>query len=73
MFDDVQHLDTLADKIPGGQPMLERARARATQAAKIVSAAVETDPTLLDHDRSRDLDVCTEILRQLQPLARQAA
>ena len=66
-------LTALVDKIPGGQPVLDRARARATRAAETISAAVELDPTLRDHDRSRDLDVCVEILRQLRPLARQAA
>ncbi|MDS0140542.1 MULTISPECIES: hypothetical protein [unclassified Amycolatopsis] len=63
----------LAEAIPGGEPALERARARAQQAAEIITEAVAIDPTLLDYDRSRDLDVCTEILRQLRPLARQAA
>lgn len=69
----LKQLGQLADKIPGGEPVLERARARAQQAAEIVSAAVAVDPTLLDYDRSRDLDVCAEILRQFRPLARQAA
>ncbi|KAA2247017.1 hypothetical protein F0L68_40445 [Solihabitans fulvus] len=70
---DLKHMEKLAGKIPGGEPALDRARARAQQAAERVAAAVAVDPTLLDYDRSRDLDVCAEILRQLQPLARQAA
>jgi hypothetical protein len=70
---DLKRLGTLANAIPGGEPVLDQARARARQAAEIVSTAVENDPTLLDEDRSRDLDVCAEILRQLRPLARQAA
>lgn len=75
MFDviEVQELDRLADAIPAGEPLLERARSRARRTAELVSGAVDVDPTLLDHDRSRDLDVCAEILRQLAPLARQAA
>lgn len=66
-------LAQLAAQIPGGAPVLERARDRARHAAEIVSGAVEVDPTLLDCDRSRDIDVCVEIVRQLKPLARQAA
>jgi hypothetical protein len=72
-MDVAQQLAKLAGRIPGGEPVLERARTRATRAAEIVSAAVEVDPTLLDEDRSRDLDVYVETLRQLWPLARQAA
>jgi hypothetical protein len=68
-----KRLDELARKIPGGEPVLERAQARGRQAAQMVSSAVQVDPTLLDYDRSRDLDVCVEILRQMRPLARQAA
>ncbi|MFD5089380.1 hypothetical protein ACFWMR_02175 [Amycolatopsis thailandensis] len=69
----IGQLDKLADKITGGYPVLDRARDRAREVANIVSAAVKVDPTLLDHDRSRDLDLCAELLRQLHPLARQAA
>lgn len=73
MFDDVKQLATMAARIPGGEPALERAGARARRVAEIVSAAVDVDPTLLDDDRSRDIDLCAEFLRQLRPLARQAA
>ncbi|MBN9747756.1 hypothetical protein DMP23_42840 [Amycolatopsis sp. A1MSW2902] len=73
MDDDVKRLNELAARIPGGEPVLDRARARAARAAAIASAAVETNPTLLDYGRDRDLYICAEILRQLRPLARQAS
>ncbi|MEO6083109.1 MAG: hypothetical protein ABIQ18_08380 [Umezawaea sp.] len=69
----VEQLSKLASRIPGGEPVLDRARNRARQAAEIVSAAVVVDPTLLDRDRDRDIEVVAELLRQLHPLARQAA
>lgn len=69
----MQELRETAMKVPGGEPTLDNARARARRAAEIVSAAVEVDPTLRDLDRCRDIDLCAEILRQLRPLARQAA
>lgn len=62
-----------ASRLPVGEPVLDRARDRAVRAVEIVTAAVDVDPTLLDEDRSRDLDVFAELLRQLKSMARQAA
>ncbi|WNV86670.1 hypothetical protein [Umezawaea sp. Da 62-37] len=69
----VERLSTLASRISGGEPVLDRARDRAREAVEIVSAAVVVDPTLLDRDRDRDIEVVAELLRQLHPLAHQAA
>ncbi|MFE5565928.1 hypothetical protein ACFQ68_13160 [Amycolatopsis japonica] len=73
---EVKRLADLAEKLPGGAPVLDRARARARRAAEIVSEAVQIDPTLLDteldYDRTRDLFLVFELFRQLKPLTRQA-
>ncbi|WP_344429112.1 hypothetical protein [Amycolatopsis minnesotensis] len=68
-------LEKVADTLPAGEAVLDRARTRVRQAARIVSAAVQVDPTLLDdrdYARNHLLDLCVELVRQLQPLARQA-
>lgn len=73
MFDFAEKLREMAANIPDGDaPALRNAHARAVRAAEIVTAALDIDPTLREHGL-RDLDLCAEILRQLRPLARQAA
>ena len=71
---EVTGLAGLADAVPAGEPVLDRARARGRRAAAIAVAAVEVDPTLLADtwDRRRGLELLAEMLRQLRPLARQA-
>jgi hypothetical protein len=71
----VGELRQAAAGLPGdGEPVVQRARARALVAVETVADAVGTDPTLPCPDRCRfDFDVLAEVLRQLRPLARQAA
>ncbi|WP_147312497.1 hypothetical protein [Thermomonospora umbrina] len=49
---------------------MREARRRAVDA---VAVALGVDPTLAEPDRARPVDVVSELLRQFQPLARQAA
>ncbi|MFI0487483.1 hypothetical protein [Actinomadura sp. 9N215] len=54
-----------------GPPEVLQAQQRALQALATVEAALRVDPTLAAEDRCGDLDVLSEVLRQLRPLARQ--
>jgi chromosome segregation ATPase len=72
--DVVEMLRQKAAELPAGKsPLVQQARQRAVQAAETIEAAVSIDPTLPERDRQqRDIDLVTELLRQLKPLARQA-
>ncbi|MFK0250191.1 CGNR zinc finger domain-containing protein [Amycolatopsis azurea] len=75
MVEDLTALAVKADELPGGEPVLDRARARGRRAVEIAAGAVEIDPTLLQESSGRGwgLEILAELLRQLRPLARQAA
>ncbi|GAA4522599.1 hypothetical protein GCM10023191_102080 [Actinoallomurus oryzae] len=74
MVDLVDELREKAAQLPAdGAPVVQRARGRAEEAVEILTAALDVDPTLVEPDRClRDVDLVRELLRQLQPLARQA-
>ncbi|REF00615.1 hypothetical protein DFJ69_6170 [Thermomonospora umbrina] len=67
----IGHLREAAERLPAeGPPAVREARRRAVDA---VAVALGVDPTLAEPDRARPVDVVSELLRQFQPLARQAA
>ncbi|MGZ3140485.1 hypothetical protein ACVDFE_00410 [Lentzea chajnantorensis] len=68
-------LNKAADRLPDGDVLFSTARERVRHAAAIVAGALETDPTLgEDYEHGgRDLYLLAEMLRQLHPLAKQAA
>lgn len=68
----VARLCAWATAIPDTPGPLGQARERVVGAFGLVEAAVRIDPTLPDRQQ-RDLDLFTELLRQLKPLAKQAA
>lgn len=53
-------------------PPVAEARRRSLQAVDVAAEALKIDPTLAEPDRCRGIDLLTELLRQLKPLARQA-
>jgi hypothetical protein len=68
-----EELRALAERVPAaGPPAVTLARQRAVGAAKAVTAALSIDPTLAERQQ-RWLDVLSEVLRRLTPLARQAS
>ncbi|MBE1580523.1 hypothetical protein ACFORH_39095 [Amycolatopsis roodepoortensis] len=75
MVEDLTALAARANKLPAGEPVLDRARARGVRAVEIAVAAVKVDPTLLEERDGRgwNLGLLAELIRQMRPLARQAA
>jgi hypothetical protein len=71
----VDRLRSKAGQLPAqGDPVVVTARRRALAAVDVVTQALAVDPTLAEPDRqARGFDMITELLRQLVPLARQAA